>query len=161
MMEDLYTHLFDIPVKYLQLCIIISLLQIEIKIRKYYVFFKYMFSATKAIHWWVNLFCELFPPADDKELWICYFKFIENQDYQSRGKFLKLITKPVFCMCHELLTYIQGVHWILCLFLKILWFFWTLPVLLQRWFSTCLVFVHTLTPREGKYRKDRVRNIIK
>ena len=39
-------------------------------------------------------------------------------------------------------------------FLKIYWFFWTLPVLLQRWFSTCLVCVDTLTPRE-----NRVRNI--
>ena len=36
-----------------------------------------------------------------------------------------------------------------------LWFFWTLPVLLQRWFSTCLVCVHILTPRE-----NRVRNIL-
>ena len=35
-------------------------------------------------------------------------------------------------------------------FLKILWFFWTLPVLLQRWWSTCLVCVHTLTPRENR-----------
>ena len=44
----------------------------------------------------------------------------------------------------------------MCFFLKILWFFWTLPVLLQRWFSTCLVCVHTLTPRE-----NRVRNFSK
>ena len=35
-------------------------------------------------------------------------------------------------------------------FLKMLWFFWTLPVLLQRWCSTCLVCVHTLTPRENR-----------
>ena len=47
----------------------------------------------------------------------------------------------------------------LCFFLKILWFFWTLPVLLQRWCSTCLVCLHTLTPR-GKQRKARVRNIL-
>ena len=40
--------------------------------------------------------------------------------------------------------------------LKILWFFWTLPVLQQRWFSTCLLCVHKLTPRE-----NRVRNILK
>ena len=33
-------------------------------------------------------------------------------------------------------------------FLKMLWFFLTLPVLLQRWCSTCPVCVHTLTPRE-------------
>ena len=32
---------------------------------------------------------------------------------------------------------------------------WTLPVLLQRWFSTCLVYVHTLRPRE-----NRVQNIL-
>ena len=31
-----------------------------------------------------------------------------------------------------------------------LWFFWTLPVLLQRWCSTCLVCVHTLTQRENR-----------
>ena len=36
-----------------------------------------------------------------------------------------------------------------------MWFFWTLPVLLQRWCSTCPVCVHTLTPRE-----NRVRNIL-
>ena len=34
------------------------------------------------------------------------------------------------------------------------------PVLRQRWCSTCLVCVHTLTPRENQ-RKTRVRNIIK
>ena len=34
--------------------------------------------------------------------------------------------------------------------------FWTLPALLQRWCSTCLVCVHTLTPWE-----NRVRNIFK
>ena len=28
----------------------------------------------------------------------------------------------------------------------------TLPVLLQRWCSTCLVCVHTLTPREDRER---------
>ena len=39
-------------------------------------------------------------------------------------------------------------------FLKILWFFWTLPVLLHRWFSTCLVCVHTLTPRENRERPE-------
>ena len=39
-------------------------------------------------------------------------------------------------------------------FLKILWFFWTLPVLLQRcWYSTCLVCVHTLTPKENRERQ--------
>ena len=30
----------------------------------------------------------------------------------------------------------------------------TLPVLLQRWFSTCLVCVHTLTPRENRERPE-------
>ena len=39
-------------------------------------------------------------------------------------------------------------------FLKILWFFWTLPILLQRWFSTCLVCAHTLTPRENRERQS-------
>ena len=32
-------------------------------------------------------------------------------------------------------------------FLKMLWFFLTLPVLLQRWCSTCHLAVHTLTLR--------------
>ena len=36
----------------------------------------------------------------------------------------------------------------MCFLLKIIWFFWSLPVLLQCWFSTCLVLVHTLTPRK-------------
>ena len=40
-----------------------------------------------------------------------------------------------------------------CVFL---WFFLTLPVLQQRWFSTCLLCVHKLKPRE-----NRVRNILK
>ena len=39
-------------------------------------------------------------------------------------------------------------------FLKIFWLFWTLPVLLQRWCSTCLVCVHTLTPRENRERPE-------
>ena len=39
-------------------------------------------------------------------------------------------------------------------FLKILLFFWPLPVLLQRWCSTCLVCVHTLTPRENRERPE-------
>ena len=38
-------------------------------------------------------------------------------------------------------------------FLKIVWIFWTLSVLLQRWCSTCLVCVHTLTSRENRVRK--------
>ena len=52
------------------------------------------------------------------------------------------------------LCMVQGVHEKLCFFLKILWFFWTLPVLLQRWCSTCLVSVHTLTPRENRERPE-------
>ena len=40
-------------------------------------------------------------------------------------------------------------------FLKMLWFFWTLPVQLQCWFFfTCLVCVHTLTPRENRERPE-------
>ena len=42
----------------------------------------------------------------------------------------------------------------MCFFLKFFWFFWTLPVLLQRWFSTCLVRVHTLIPRENRERLE-------
>ena len=37
-------------------------------------------------------------------------------------------------------------------FLKMLRFFWTLSVLLQRWCSTCLVCVHTLAPSENRVR---------
>ena len=40
----------------------------------------------------------------------------------------------------------------MCFFLKILWFIRTLPVLLQCWCFTCLLYIHTLTPR--------VRNIL-
>ena len=39
------------------------------------------------------------------------------------------------------------------LFLKMLWFFWTLQVLLQRWCSTCHC-VHTLTPRGNPERPE-------
>ena len=39
-------------------------------------------------------------------------------------------------------------------FLKILWFFLTLPVLLQRWCYTCPVCVHTLTLRENRERPE-------
>ena len=42
---------------------------------------------------------------------------------------------------------------IVVFFLKILWFFWTLSDLLQRWCSTCLACVHTLTPRENRERQ--------
>ena len=38
-------------------------------------------------------------------------------------------------------------------FLKFFWIFRTLPVLLQRWCSTCLACVHTLTSRENRVRK--------
>ena len=42
-----------------------------------------------------------------------------------------------------------------CVFsLEFMFFFWTLPVLMQRWFSTCLVCVHTLTPRENRERPE-------
>ena len=58
-----------------------------------------------------------------------------------------------FLMC----DHPQGVHWILCFFLKMLWFCWTLPVLLQqRWCSTCLVCVHTHRHRV-KTEKGRSR----
>ena len=39
-------------------------------------------------------------------------------------------------------------------FFKMLEFFWTLSVLLERWCSTCLVCVHTLTPRENRERQE-------
>ena len=42
-----------------------------------------------------------------------------------------------------------------------LWFFWSLPILLQRWCSTCLMCVRTHTDTEGKQRKASVRNILK
>ena len=51
----------------------------------------------------------------------------------------------------------------MCFFLKMLWFFWTLRVLLHRWSSTCLVCVHTLTPKENNVRnfsKKSEKNII-
>ena len=38
-------------------------------------------------------------------------------------------------------------------FLKMLWFFWTLPVLLQRWCLTCRC-VHSLTPRGNRERPE-------
>ena len=41
-----------------------------------------------------------------------------------------------------------------CLFSLKLWFFWTLSVLLQRWFSTCLVCVHKLSSRENRERPE-------
>ena len=50
--------------------------------------------------------------------------------------------------------HLQGVHLILCFFLKMLLFFWTLPVLLQRLCFTCLLCVHTLTPSENRERPE-------
>ena len=41
-----------------------------------------------------------------------------------------------------------------------MWLFWTLPLLLQRWCSTCLLCVHTLTPRENRERSES-GNILK
>ena len=38
--------------------------------------------------------------------------------------------------------------------IKMLWFFLTLPVLIQRWCSTCLVCVLTLTPRQNSERQE-------
>ena len=57
-------------------------------------------------------------------------------------------------------TYYTGCSLNIVFFLTILWFFWTLSVLLQRWCSTWLVCVHTLTPKK-KQRKARGRNILK
>ena len=64
-----------------------------------------------------------------------YTFFLENSYYQiSRINRKNIIL--LLCM-----NYILGVYYILCFFLKILWFLWTLPVLLQRWCSTGLVCV--------------------
>ena len=40
-----------------------------------------------------------------------------------------------------------------CVFLEMLWFFWTLPVLLQCWCSTCHLEVQALSPEFGIYFK--------
>ena len=51
--------------------------------------------------------------------------------------------------------FIYRVFYKYCVFSKKkLWFFWTRPALLQRWFSTCLVCSHTLTPRENRERPE-------
>ena len=60
-----------------------------------------------------------------------------------------LLISPYFYTFHEIYR----------VFIKMLWFFWTLPVLPQCWCSTCLECVHTDT--EGKQRKARIRNILK
>ena len=74
--------------------------------------------------------------------------------------FVQNIQKPFYnCIFANLtlhLKIIQGVTKKMCIFLRILWLFWTLPILLQRGFSTCLVCVHTLAPRE-----NRARNIFR
>ena len=58
----------------------------------------------------------------------------------------------LFCLC--VLPLLAGSPLFRVFFLKILWFFLTLPVLLQRWCSTCPVCVHTLTPRENRERTE-------
>ena len=77
-----------------------------------------------------------------------YDSFFFWIDLQSFNPIKVYILKPHLCNKF----FLQGVHQILGFFLKILWFFLTLPVLLQRWCSTCRVCVHTLT---GKTEKDQ------
>ena len=59
--------------------------------------------------------------------------------------------KPVSCLF--LYSLGTGCSLNIVYFLKIFWIFWTLPVLLQRWCSSCLACVHTLTSRENRVRK--------
>ena len=64
---------------------------------------------------------------------------------------------------YHLLCFIVVVHYVhrpstgcslnIVFFCKMLWFFWTLQVLLQRWCSTCHC-VHTLTPRGNRERPE-------
>ena len=70
---------------------------------------------------------------------------------------------PWMVFPHSMGNVIEGCFILLCtgcslnivfFFLKVLWFFSTLRVLLQRWFSTCLVCVHTRTPRENRERPE-------
>ena len=65
----------------------------------------------------------------------------------------KLITGKSNIHRHILPSY-TGCSLNIVFFLKMLWFFWTLPVLLQRWCSTCLVCAHTLTLRENRERSE-------
>ena len=68
----------------------------------------------------------------------------------------KWFWKKSLSLCKDIETKLgTGCSLNICFFLKMLWFFWTQPVLLQRWFSTCLVCVqHTLTPKENRERPE-------
>ena len=79
------------------------------------------------------------------ESWICIYRPIINYSIISRMHIQRnrSITEHTGCSLN------------IVFFLKVLWFFWTLPVVLQRWCSTCLVCVHKLRPRE-----NRVQNIL-
>ena len=95
---------------------------------------------------WTFYFCLLFEPA--------VYKIKTRQNF-----FLKVFEYPWMVALGESGSG-TGCSLNIVFCLKILWFFWTLPGLLQRWCSTCLVCVHT-TDTEEKQTKGRVRNIFK
>ena len=59
---------------------------------------------------------------------------------------INIFTIIIYCVVLKILKY--------RVFIKYCVFFWTLPVLLQRWVSTCLLCVHTLTLRENRERPE-------
>ena len=69
--------------------------------------------------------------------------------YNSAGWLFGLSHSNILC---------TGCSFNIVFFLKILWCFWTLQVLLQRWGLPCHC-VHTLTPRGTTPREARVRHI--
>ena len=81
-----------------------------------------------------------------------------------KGRWENLLDTPIFA--HHFLTdiLVQGVHWILCFFLKMFWIFLTLPVLLQRWSSTCHLVVQAwspvFTPRKNRERSQSPEYIL-
>jgi len=81
------------------------------------------------------------------------------QEHKVFGLKIKRVVVGMYTI-YKYLIHIQGVHLILCFFLKMLWFFWTFVSS-----AAALVFyllgVCTHTGTKGKQRKTRVRNILK
>ena len=116
------------------------------QIREVHMFF---FNVLCILYWYITL--------KISNLWFIFVLLFYNKMYLSkhcRRSFLRLETCSKWspsncntCLCKR--TSATGCS-LNIVFFSLKCVFLTLRVLLQRWFSTCLVCVHTLTPRENR-----------
>ena len=103
----------------------------------------YIYSSINIYH--INIYLSTFMSSFYLYIWLSiYLSFYQSFisiSYHLSWLFIIILIYCPFIHIHT------GCSLNIVFFLKILCFFWTLPVLLQRRCSTCPVCVHTLTPR--------------